>query len=166
MQCPRENGSSAELMIAYTAGALEPSAQIEFERHLAVCQECREKALEQKAVWDALDDWKPAAISSDFNARLYRRIAQEESVAWWQRPFRFSGSWGLRPVLPVAAACAAIMVAFLVKEPVPAHPSQVPVEQKVSIEQVERALDDMDMLRQMSLTPAPAEGHGQVLERI
>jgi len=157
MQCPRENGSSAELMMAYTAGALEPSAQIELERHMVACEDCRKMAAQQKAVWDALDAWRPAAIPADFNDKLYQRIAEEAAVAWWQRPLRFNWAWGLRQALPVAAACAAIMVAFLVKEPLPAHLSPVPAEQKVSIEQVERALDDMDMLKQMSLT-APAEG--------
>jgi hypothetical protein len=48
------------------------------------------------------------------------------------------------------------MVAFLVKEPLPLHRSPPLVEQKVSNEQVERALDDMDMLKQMSIA-APAE---------
>jgi anti-sigma factor RsiW len=145
-------------MMAYTAGALEPSVQIEFERHMAGCEGCRKIAAEQRAVWDALDAWKPVTISADFNDKLYKRISEEAAVAWWQRPLRFNWSWGLRPALPVAAACAAIMVAFLVKEPLPAHRSPVPAEHKVSIEQVERALDDMDMLKQMSLT-APAEGH-------
>ena len=163
MQCPRENGSSAELMMAYTAGALEPSAQIELERHMVSCEGCRAMAAEQKAVWDALDAWRPATISADFNDKLYQRISEEGAVAWWQRPFRFNWSWGLRPALPVAAACAAIMVAFLVQEPTPAHRSPLPVEKKISIEQVERALDDMDMLKQVTVS-APAEGHAS--ERI
>ena len=157
MQCPGENGSSAELMMAYTAGALEPTAQIELERHMVTCESCRQIAAEQKAVWDALDTWRPEAISPDFNDRLYQRISEEAAVAWWQRPFRFNWARGLRPALPVAAACAAIMVAFVVKEPVRTHRMPAPAEQKISIEQVERALDDMDMLKQMSLT-APAEG--------
>ena len=157
MECPRENGSSAELMVAYTAGVLEASAQIAFERHMAVCEACRQMAAEQKAVWDALDAWRPAPISADFNTKLYQRISQDAAVAWWQRPFRLNWSWALRPAVPVAAACAALMIAFLVKEPLTTHQTAVSVEQKVSIEQVERALDDMDMLKQMSLT-APAEG--------
>lgn len=156
MKCPKENGSGAELILAYTAGTLEPSTQIEFERHLAGCEGCREMAAEQKAVWDALDDWRPTAVSPDFDSRLYRRISEEAAMSWWRRPLRLNWSWGLRPALPVAAACAAIMIAFVVKEPVAISHSPVPVEHKVSIEQVERALDDMDMLKQMSLT-APAE---------
>ena len=141
--------------MAYTAGALEPSVQIELERHMVGCEDCRRIAAEQKAVWDALDAWRPATISADFNDRLYRRISEQGAAAWWLRPLRFN--WGLRPALPVAAACAAIMVAFLVKEPPRAH-RPLAAAQKVSIEQVENALDDVDMLKQMSLT-VPVEGH-------
>jgi anti-sigma factor RsiW len=151
-------------MMAYTAGALEPSTQIELERHIDLCERCRSMAAEQKAVWDALDAWRPASISADFNERLYQRIYAEEKVAWWRRPLRVDWSWMFRPAMPVAAACAAIMIAFLVRGPVPAHHSPVPVEQKqISIEQVERALDDMDMLKQISLS-APAQAHAS--ERI
>ena len=163
MQCPRENGSSAELLIAYAAGALEASAQIEFERHMAVCDGCRNLAAEQKAVWDALDDWRPAPVSADFNQKLYERISQEAAIRWWERPFHLDFLWAFRPAVPVAAACAAVMAVFLIMQPLTTHPTPAPAEQKVSIEQVERALDDMDMLKQMSLT-APVEG--QATERI
>lgn len=151
MQCPRENGSGVESIVAYTAGLLEASEQIEFERHMAVCEGCRRMAVEQKAVWDALDVWKPAPISPDFNQKLYQRIAEDAKTPWWRRAFHLDWSWALRPALPVAAACAAIVVAFVV-EPAAKHHAITPVQQKISIDQVERALDDMDMLKQMSLT--------------
>ena|SRR5579885_1495112 len=157
MECPRQNRGGEELMVAYTAGTLEPSAQIEFERHMAVCEACRQSAAEQKAVWEALDGWKPAAISPDFNAKLYARISEDVGLPWWERALRVNWSRALRPAMPVAAACAAIVIAFLIKEPSLARRTSVTVEQKVSIEQVERALDDMDMLKQMSLT-TPVEG--------
>lgn len=155
MQCPRQDGSSAELMIAYAAGALEPQAQIEWERHLDACEECRAVAANQKAVWEALDSWKPSSISADFNERVYRRIAQEEALAWWRRPLRNWSSF-LRPSMPLAAACAALVIAFVMKD-IRVAPS-VPVSpgRQVSIEQVERALDDMDLLKQLS-APAAAE---------
>jgi anti-sigma factor RsiW len=157
MECPRENGTSVELMMAYTAGTLEPEAQIALDRHMSVCQDCRDMAAEQKAVWDALDAWKPAPVSADFNARLYQKISEAEVAPWWQRLFRINWSWVLRPAVPVAAACATLVIAFLVKAPAVTHSSPVSSQQKVSIEQVERALDDMDMLKQISV-PAPAEG--------
>jgi anti-sigma factor RsiW len=163
MQCPRLNGRGAELMMAYTAGTLEPEVQIELERHVSSCEGCREMAAQQKAVWEALDDWRPAPVSADFNDRLYQRIAAEEAAGWWRRPFQMDWSWMFRPAVPVAGACAALMIAFLLKEPVAPRHSTTPLQHKVTIEQVERALDDMDMLKQMSVT-GPAEG--QATERI
>lgn len=143
-------------MISYAAGILEPDNQIELERHLSACEGCRKLAVHQKAVWDAMDEWRPAAISEDFNSRLYQRIAEEESAPSWRRFFRMP--WGslLRPAVPVVAACAALMVAFVVKDPGVTQHSAGVLPQKISIEQVERALDDMDMLKQLSV-PVAAE---------
>ncbi|HLJ50265.1 MAG TPA: zf-HC2 domain-containing protein [Bryobacteraceae bacterium] len=156
MQCPKENGNAAELMIAYVAEALEPATQIALERHITQCADCREMAAQQKAVWDALEDWKPAPISSDFDEKLYQRIAQDEQRGWWRRLTGANWSWAFRPAMPVAAACAALIVAFLIRGPLSEYDSTPQVQPQVSIEQVERALDDVDLLKQ--LTPsAPVE---------
>ena len=163
MECPRQNGTSVELVMAYTAGTLEPEKQIALDRHMSVCPGCRDMVAEQRAVWEALDAWKPASISTDFNARLYQRISEEAAVAWWQRLFRVNWPSIFRPAVPVAAACAVLVIAFLVKSPAVRQSSPIATQQKVSIEQVERALDDMDMLKQINL-PAPAAG--QSTERI
>ncbi len=152
MQCPKENGNAAELMIAYVAEALEPATQIALERHIAVCADCRDMAARQKTVWDALDHWKPAPISPDFDEKLYHRIAQEEQQGWWRCLASANWSWALRPAMPVAAACAALIVAFLIRGPLSDRDAAPQVQPQVSIEQVERALDDVDLLKQ--LTPA------------
>lgn len=152
MECPRDRD---ERILAYTAGTLEPGAQIEFERHLAECEACRSLAADQRAVWESLDCWKPAPVSPDFNARLYRAIGEEAKLPWWQRLARTDWRWVFRPAMPVAAACAALAIGFLIKQPIATHYAPAS-DQKVSIEQVERALDDMDMMKQMSLTAPPA----------
>ena len=158
MECPQKSGKAVELMMSYTAGTLEPEKQIELERHLPICERCRKAATDHKAIWDALDAWRPAAISEDFSARLYQRIAAEEAAPAWRKLLRMP--WGslFRPAVPLAAACAALAIAFIVKDPLIRHHSTTTLPQKISIEQVERALDDMDMLKQLS-APAPAEGH-------
>ena len=158
MECPQKSGKAIELMMSYTAGTLEPEKQIELERHLPICEGCRKAAADRKAIWDALDVWRPAAISENFSARLYRRIAEEEAAPAWRKILRMP--WGslFRPAVPVAAACAALAIAFIVKDPLLHRHSTTTLPQKISIEQVERALDDMDMLKQLS-APAPAEGH-------
>jgi negative regulator of sigma E activity len=85
-------------------------------------------------------------VSSNFDARLYQRIAEEQHSPWWQRLFRADWSW--RPAMPVAAACAVLVVAFLVKNSGSSVTPQQQAQPQLQIEQVERALDDMDMLKQ------------------
>jgi anti-sigma factor RsiW len=157
MECPRQN---TEAILAYTAGTLEPAAQIDLERHLLTCERCRTIAAQQKELWHALEVWKPEPVSVDFDEKLRVRITEDAQTTWWQRLVRYQWSWTLRPAIPVAAASAAILVGFLIR------PSLTPADKvdasyrggvKVSIEQVERALDDMDMLKQMGLASAPSD---------
>jgi anti-sigma factor RsiW len=149
MECPLENSSGAELMVAYGAGALSPETEAALETHLAVCVKCREMAAAQKAVWSALDVWTPVPVSANFDQQLYQRIAAEERGAWWRRLFRANWSW--RPAMPVAAACAVLIAAFLLKSPAPKEQPQSENPPKLQIEQVEHALDDIDMLKQLGV---------------
>jgi len=153
MECPRQK---AELILSYAAGTLEPSAQIEFERHLASCESCRQLLMRQQTVWEALDVWHGAPVSSGFSDKLYERIAEHERASWWRRTVEYRWSRLLRPVMPVAAASAAILIAFLVKAPLQSPNFGGPAEPAVSMEQVERALDDMDMLKPLSTSMPPA----------
>ncbi len=157
MGCPIENGDGAELIVAYGARTLRPEKAAEFEQHLASCAKCRELAAAQQAVWTALDTWSPVAVSSNFDERLYRRIAAEERRAWWQRLAPVNWSW--RPAVPVAAACAALIAAFLLKDPLLHRAAPMQNEPKLQIEQVEHALDDMDMLKQLSVEGSPDKTH-------
>jgi anti-sigma factor RsiW len=146
--CPQENGD-AELIIAYAARTLAPEEKAAFERHLVTCGSCRELAAEQRAVWSALDELAPLPVSRNFDAQLYQRIAEERRIGWFQRLLR--GDWSWQPAMPVAAACAVLVVAFLLKDPGPFVTPQPTAQPKLQIEQVESALDDMDMLKQVGL---------------
>ena len=147
MDCPQRNSDGVELIIAYGARTLDPANEAAFERHLEVCASCREMAAEQRTVWSALDELTPLPVSSNFDAKLYQRIAEEEQYTWWQRLFRANWSW--RPAMPVAAACAVLIVALLVKNSGPTVVPQQSAQPNLQIEQVQRALDDMDMLKQV-----------------
>jgi anti-sigma-K factor RskA len=144
--CPQKSGNGAEWIVAYAARTLDSGNEAAFERHLEACARCREMAAAQRAVWSALDAFPPLAVSSNFDARLYQRIAEEHPSAWWRRLFQADWSW--RPAMPVAAACAVLVVAFLVKNSGSSITPQQPTQPQLQIEQVERALDDMDMLKQ------------------
>ena len=155
MKCPRRSREGDELIIAYVAGTLDPETEDALERHLTSCVSCTEMVAEQRSVWSALDELIPLPVSTNFDARLYQRIAEEARSSWWQRVFRTNWSW--RPAMPVAAACAVLAVAFLVNNSGPSVAPQPQIQPKLQIEQVESALDDMDMLKQVGVEAAPAK---------
>jgi len=171
MRCPIEVGNEAETMVAFATGRLNPAEREAFELHMAGCAECRRLAEAQKSVWSTLDLWKVPAVAEDFDSRLRARIVAEERRPWWQRQWdsvTHPGAWfSWKPALPVAAACAALFVVFLLHAPVhnaaqrnnagaaPAAVVRIEDAQNVDVDQVERALDDMDMLNQLD-TPAPS----------
>lgn len=144
MMCPTKDKQSAEILLEYCAGTLDPNRALEFEKHAAQCAECGRQVASQRALWQALDQWAPAEISPDFDARLYARIAREEAAPLWKRWF----TWGWKPALITMVAGAAIVIGLFVRQPQP--PSRTDT---VDIDQVEHALEDLDML-----TPLPAAG--------
>jgi hypothetical protein len=156
VECPREKHNEAELWIGYVAGTLAPDVVLELRAHLDVCASCRETVEAQKAVWIALDSWTPIEVSPGFNDAVYQRLAAEEQVRGWGRMFHARWSW--RPAMPLAAVGAALIVALLLRAPSAKPPSAAPPASTPQIEQVERALEDMDMLKQLGVA-APQEQH-------
>jgi hypothetical protein len=101
----------------------------------------------QAMVWSALDSWPAVAVSRDFDATLLRRMDDGERGRW-----RYLLEW--RPAIPVAAACALLIGAFLVKHTVPKVAEEAQAQPKIEIEQVEHALDDIELLKQLGVQPA------------
>ena len=101
--------------------------------------------------------WQPESISADFDERLYARITAEERRTFWSRIFGDRLSW--KPALPLAAGCATMLLAVIVSIPGPA-PVPTPVQEvrveAIEPEQLERAVEDMEMLRQFS-TPGQVQ---------
>jgi hypothetical protein len=58
MGCPLGLDESGELAVGYTARSLDPRAQAAFEHHLKSCGACGEVVAAQRAVWEALDEWR------------------------------------------------------------------------------------------------------------
>ena len=150
MHCPVQNGNP-DILLDYCARRLPLATASILAQHMAVCSDCRRVADAQEAVWSAMDNWKPQPVSEDFDERLYARIAADERRSFWRRVFGDRLSW--KPALPVAAGCAAMALAVLIsvpgQGPLPSSVQEVRVE-SIEPEQLERAVEDMDMLRQFS----------------
>ena len=145
MTCLRENLNGANLLIGYLEGTLSSAARGELERHASTCAECRELLAVQQTLVDDVPE-----VSADFDARLYARIQQDSQSQWWRRLL-----W--RPAVPLAAAVAMMAVALWVHPPVLNTPSvdepKASVD-RVEIEQLEQALDDVELLMPVNTPPA------------
>ena len=157
MKCPSESKEHTELLLARCAGKLDPETTMQLDRHLSACPACREFQTRQQAVWQALDAWEVQPVSADFDRRLYRRIEEQAQSSWWSRwmrPSFPSGLWSRG--VPLAATAGLLLLAGMILERpgkvvAPEDLAGVRVE-SVQPDQVERALDDMEMLRQIRLT--------------
>src|SRR6476659_5995846 len=159
MKCPIETKENAELLLSYSARRLNAESTAILEAHMEVCPACQEFRDGQRALWEALDQWEARPVSPDFDRRLYQKIEEHEQMGWWARTFGPMRPVFLRPALPLAAmACVVLVAGFIIDEPgklfAPAADSPQVVRE---VEQVERALDDLEMLRQFDLV-APVAG--------
>ncbi len=153
MYCPMQAGEGAEMILAYCARRLEPERAALLERHLEDCESCRALVEGQKAVWEALNVWEAMPVAPDFDRRLYRRVEAEAELGWWRRLFRPVAPVSLKPVLPLAAASVAVLAVWLSRPPAVVGPGPQPQFEPVDIEQVETALEDLDMLHQLARAP-------------
>jgi len=150
MNCPIETQENKEWLLDYSAGRLDAARTAVVEQHMERCEGCARFVEEQRLVWDALGRWEAPDLSTDFNRRLYQKVDQTQTSSWFKR------FW--RPLVPVAAACLLIVAGVVLHTPTALTPerSQARVE-SVEPEQVERTLDDLQMLRELALTPGPPE---------
>lgn len=154
MQCPMENAENAEVLLDYCARKLSGKPLEQFEGHLEICPKCKEFCSRQEAVWNALDVWDAEAVSEQFDSKLYARIEAFENRSWWKRLSGRDFPW--RPAVSLGGACAALAVALLVHGPVnPPKPASPNVHETTRVEalepeQIERTLEDLEMLKQLS----------------
>ena len=168
MKCPIERQDSAELLLSYSARRLDPESTAILEAHMEVCPQCREFRDSQRTLWEALDQWEARPISADFNRRLYRKIEEQERLGWWGRIFGSGRPMFLRPALPLAAtACLALVAGlFLTGDPDRIVTPAGETPQVREVEQVERTLEDMEMLRQFNLVSTPVNEEGDSSRRM
>jgi anti-sigma-K factor RskA len=141
MKCPIEDNKDEQILLDYCCGGLEESRAAEIETHARECAACSAWIAEQRAVWSALDDFTPPEVSPEFNALVYQKIEAQQG-GWWKHLWR--AAW--KPALATAAVGAALLIGMIVNVH---HPADAPTKasiDNVDIEQVEHALDDLNLL--------------------
>lgn len=118
----------------------------EVVRHAESCPHCSEL----RAVWLALDEWKPQQISEGFNRELWRRIDAEPAPRGW-----FAGFW--KPAISVAAGLAIATVVIYERSPKVPAPSSPLAISAADADQLEHALDDIQLLHDVDAIPAAAK---------
>jgi len=159
MPCPINDRK--EVLLDYVAVRLPAEARSAVEEHAVDCPPCQEFLAEQGALWSTLDSFESPAVGSDFDKRLYARIASQEKASFWwkawQRIFESGEPWSWRPAIAASAVFAIVMAVVLIR------PSSAPygsggdaakVESIRSagidvpdVEAVEAALEDLEMLK-------------------
>jgi hypothetical protein len=157
MNCPLETPETANLLLDYCARKLSPENCAIFERHVELCPACRQFAASQRAVWSALDSWEASPVSEDFDDRLFHRI--ENPATWRDRVFgMFRPMFAYQGVVAAAAACVVLLVGVLVErsgKPVPVLTPAETALMDVQPDQVEKALDAMDVLSEFNRKARP-----------
>lgn len=151
MNCPVSTGNP-EVLLEFSARRLDAEAAEVLARHLAVCPECARLAEAQNQIWEALDAFDAMPVSDDFDARLYARIDAESKRSFWSRLIGDRFAW--KPAVSFAGALATVAVAVVLvnppnraDQPVVTNPDAARAE--MDAEQVERTLEDLEMLRQL-----------------
>ena len=161
MDCLLNTRNGAETLLEYCAGTLGAAQIAEFEAHLTECADCRRLVEAQREVWSALDQYPVPEVSSHFDRRLYASIARYDAAPWWRKAWRSISEpampWATwKPAVSLAAACAVVALGFLVRLPETSDPVKQVRMEVVDIEQVEQALEDLEMLTPVAPAPASA----------
>lgn len=158
MTCPLQTGN-ADVLLDYCARALDSERLSMLETHMQSCPACREMAASQSEIWSALDAYDAEPISADFDRKLYARIEKLDQVPAWDRfwaPVReyLQGQPAWKPLVSLAAASAVVAFVFLVTgDPQPNAVEPAAIDVRV-VEQTERVLEDLEMLRQLDFAPS------------
>lgn len=162
--CPTE-----EVLLDYTAGRLDREQTTMFEQHAETCARCGELRTAQAAVWRSLDEWTPAPVSAGFNRELWRRIDSDTGTPWRER---FAEAMRLsfwKPALPLALATALVVTAFVFDHS-PRSTQNATAKSTATLvvtvgdaDQLDRALDDIQLLREVDAESAAAKPDSRVM---
>ncbi|HKD06430.1 MAG TPA: hypothetical protein VKB79_11060 [Bryobacteraceae bacterium] len=158
-KCPLLSEETPAALLDFAAGRLDGICAEQLARHSAHCEACADFIAGQAAAWSALDEWEIEPVSSAFNRRFWARAAELDRIPWYLRladAVRFGG-W--KPAIPVAAAVLVIAAGFLMDHRDAVRTTRTGAGNGVSVievDQVERSLDDIQLLKQFDTTVTDA----------
>ena len=155
MECPIQARGKKDLLLDYCSHSLDAKAADEVEAHLAVCPQCKTWTDAHMRTWSLLDDWQTAPVSPDFERKLRERIAllDEHPTPWWKTAWQSFAALGLKPALAGALVVVLLLVGLLF-----VRPHHAPAQPTIDADRLEKALDDVDLLRQVD---APSDTASQ-----
>jgi anti-sigma factor RsiW len=164
--CPTE-----DMLLDYVAGRLNRTQASLFEAHAEHCARCAAMRTSQAAVWQSLDEWKPAPVSAGFNRELWRRIDADARKSSWTRELTAALQFNFwKRLAPLAVAVAVIVTAFVFDHS-GKHAGTIQTNSPASIvvtaseaDQLDRALDDIQLLHEVDASAvAPAQPASSVM---
>ena len=152
MKCPLRTEDNLAVLLDYSAGRLAANEAIALEKHMLACARCAAYKADQAEVWLALDAWEAPPVSMAFNRRVLRAVEERARAPWYTKlaeALRFS-AW--KPAFPLAAAVALMVAGFVFDHQGAATGTRGAIEISgvtvSDVDQVERTLDDIQLLRQ------------------
>lgn len=121
---------------------------------------------QQQALWETLDEWQAGEPSADFDRRLFERIEGLGARRTW-----LSGWWGgafgnLRPSFALGLVALILAAATVLQQPSSTDTSAETAgvmnpEDAEYLEQIDRELDDIEMLVEFEALPLGAGEEGR-----
>ena len=157
--CPKAIRGGEATLVAFVAGKVRGPDGARLRAHLEDCERCRDYVEGQRAIWQLLDDWQPELQNTNFNSDFASRLAHLPPEPWFVEIGRRVAARMLKPAFTFSAIAAVLAVSVYVRNPFVAsgHTQFVPrtvasaprVISPVEAEQVDRAIDDMQLLHQL-----------------
>ena len=144
-QCLLNEAERAEILLAAGCGVGELSGVQ--AAHVRLCGSCSEACARQAALWKTLGDWTLPEISSNFNRDLYAKIDLLSQQSWVDRIASRMRTWLAQPALAVATVALVLTAGFVFDHSAGKAHLPAVVVSTTEAEQVEKTLEDMEMLR-------------------
>ena len=154
MRCQYETEDQIDVLLDYSAGRLDAARVRLLEQHMTECAGCAAFRLEQREIWQTLDEFAAPSLSADFNRGVWRKIEAASAEPWYRNLGRVlrEGAW--KPVFPLTATVLLIAAGFVFDHRDSNAPSAVPTVTVAEAEQVQNTLEELQLLQNLNAAEA------------